>query len=114
MDEFDIQMSMNGVKSEINAKSSRFDGEVDDDAQKIDNPNVDEKDWTDTLDSFTKQFKTLTGYKTPEQVKAEKEKELAERGTKYRVLGMNPFVAIGLSFGLIIVGSYFVVKLKAK
>ena len=124
MDEFDIQMSMNGVKSEINTKSSRFDGEVTDvapkddipkdDIPKDDIPNDNGKDWQDTLKDFTKQFKQLTGYKTPEQLRAEKEKEIAERGTKYKVLGMNPFVAIGLSFGLIIVGSYLVVKIKAK
>lgn len=114
MEEFDIQMDMNGVKSEISTKSSRFDGEVDENAPKKDIPKVDEKDWTDTLDTLTKEFKKITGYKTPEQVKAEKEKELAERGTKYKILGMNPFVAIGLSFGLIVVGSYFVVKIKAK
>lgn len=113
MSEFDIQMSMNGVKSEINTKSSRFDGEVNDNTQKNDNSKVDEKNWTNTLNTLTKQFKDITGYKTPEQLQAEREKEIAERGTKYKILGMNPFVAIGLSFGLIIVGSYFVVKIKA-
>lgn len=114
MEEFDIQMSMNGVKSEINTKSSRFDGEVTDVAEKNDIPKVNQKDWTDTLNTLTKQFKSITGYKTPEEFKAQKEKELAEKGTKYKIFGLNPFVAIGLSFGAIIVGSYFVVKFKAK
>lgn len=114
MEEFDIEMSMNGVKSEINAKSSRFEGNATDVAQKDDIPKENDKNWVDTLGTFTKDFKKITGYKTPEQLQAEKEKELAEKGTKYKVLGMNPFVAIGLSFGLIIVGSYFVVKIKAK
>ncbi len=114
MEEFDIQMSMNGVKSEINTKSSRFDGEVTDVAPNDNIPKVNQKDWTDTLNTLTKQFKDITGYKTPEQLKVEKEKELAEKGTKYKIFGLNPFVAIGLSFGAIIVGSYFVVKIKAK
>lgn len=114
MEEFDIQMSMNGVKSEINTKSSRFDGEVTDVAPIDDIPKVDEKDWIDTLATLTKQFKSITGYKTPEEFKAQKEKELAEKGTKYKIFGLNPFVAIGLSFGAIIVGSYFVVKIKTK
>lgn len=114
MEEFDIEMSMNGVKSEINSKSSRFEGNTNDVAQKDNIPKENDKNWVDTLDTLTKDFKKITGYKTPEQLKAEKEKELAEKGTKYKVLGMNPFVAIGLSFSLIIVGSYFVVKIKAK
>ena len=114
MEEFDIQMSMNGVRSEVNTKSSRFDGEVTDVAPIDDIPKVDKKDWIDTLATLTKQFKSITGYKTPEELKAQKEKELAEKGTKYKIVGMNPFVAIGLSFGIILVGSYFVVKIKAK
>jgi hypothetical protein len=114
MEEFDIEMSMNGVKSEISTKSSRFEGDETDVAPKNTIPKENEKDWTDTLNTFTKQFKDITGFKTPEQLRIEKEKELAEKGTKYRILGMNPFVAIGLSFGLIFVGSYFVVKIKAK
>tara|TARA_B110000503_G_C6916646_1_gene316935 strand:- start:197 stop:541 length:345 start_codon:yes stop_codon:yes gene_type:complete len=114
MEEFDIQMSMNGVRSEVNTKSSRFDGEVTDVAPIDDIPKVDKKDWIDTLATLTKQFKSITGYKTPEELKAQKEKELAEKGTKYKIVGMNPFVAIALSFGIILVGSYFVVKIKAK
>jgi hypothetical protein len=114
MEEFDIQMSMNGVKNEINTKSSRFDGEVNDVTPSDNIPKVDKKDWTDTLANLTKQFKSITGYKTPEEFKAQKEKELAEKGTKYKIFGLNPFVAIGLSFGAIIVGSYFVVKIKTK
>ena len=114
MEEFDIQISMNGVKSEISTKSSRFEGEPNDASSEMDNPKVNKKDWADTLSTLTKQFKDITGYKTPEQLKVIKEKELAEKGTKYKVFGLNPFVAIGLSFGLILVGSYFVVKIKSK
>ena len=108
MKEFDIQMSMNGVKSEINTQSSRFVGEATNDET------FNKKNWIDELNSLTEQFKGVVGTKTPEQLQAEREKELAEKGIKYKVFGLNPFVAIGLSFGLILVGSYFVVKIKAK
>jgi hypothetical protein len=106
MKEFDIQMSMNGIKSEISTQSSQFEGEA------INVAKADKKNWIDELNILTEQFKGIVGTKTPEQLQAEKEKELAEKGTKYKILGLNPFVAIGLSFGLILVGSYFVVKIK--
>jgi len=112
MKEFDIQMSMNGVKSEINTQSSRFDGEVIDFKNESDASNIDKKSWIDELNVLTEQFKGIVGTKTPEQLQAEREKELAEKGTKHKILGLNPFIAIGLSFGLILVGSYFVVKIK--
>jgi hypothetical protein len=145
MEEFDIQISMNGVENELNSnfvdmsrvqavsvspvkdikprtdfvkpvevkgkpqikKYFPFEGEP---------TNVTEeenKSWTDTLDNLTKTFKDLTGYQTNEQAQAKREKELAEKGTKYKVLGMNPFVAIALSFVVIIGGSYAITKIKA-
>jgi hypothetical protein len=112
MKEFDIQMSMNGVKSEINTQSSRFDGEVIDFKNESDALNMEKKSWIDELNVLTEQFKGIVGSKTPERIQAEREKELSEKGTKYKILGLNPFVAIGLSFGFILVGSYFVVKIK--
>jgi len=112
MKEFDIQMSMNGVKSEINTQSSRFDGEVIDVEKQSDASNMEKKNWIDQLNTVTEQFKGIVGTKKPEQIQAEREKELSEKGTKYKILGLNPFVAIGLSFGFILVGSYFVVKIK--
>lgn len=72
-----------------------------------------EKSWTDTLSNATKKFKEISGFKTNEQLLAEKEKERLEKGTKYKILGMNPFVAIGASILLIITGSIVVTKLKA-
>ena len=55
----------------------------------------------------------MTSYKTNEQIQAEREKELAEKGTKYKVLGMNPFIAIGVSLVVIIGGSIALTKIKA-
>lgn len=108
MEEFDIQISMNGVKNELKSNLSSFEGELTDDTFK-----EEKKSWIDTLDTFTNTFKDVTGYQTKEQARAKKEKELAEKGTKYKVLGMNPFVAIGVSFLVIIGGSYAIAKIKA-
>ena len=125
MEEFDIQISMNGVENELNSNfvdMSRveavgkspiqnyygFEGD-EDDKSKVE----EKKSWTDTLDSITKTFKDYTGYQTNAQVKANREKELAEKGTRYKVLGMNPFVAIAVSVVFIIGGSVAITKIKA-
>jgi hypothetical protein len=130
MEEFDIQISMNGVENELNSNFvdlSRvqgnpmqnqseqqvksylgFEGEPTDEV-----PEEQKKSWTDTLDNLTKTFKDLTGYQTNEQAKAKREKEIAERGVKYKVLGMNPFVAIAVSLVVIIGGSVAITKIKA-
>ena len=62
---------------------------------------------------LTKTFKDVTGYQTNAQVKAKREKELAEKGKRYKVLGMNPFVAIAVSLVFIIGGSVAITKIKA-
>ena len=85
-----------------------FEGEPTDEI-----PEENKKSWTDTLDNLTSTFKELTGYQTNEQAQAKREKEIAEKGVKYKVLGMNPFVAIALSFVVIIGGSYAITKIKA-
>jgi hypothetical protein len=146
MEEFDIQISMNGVENELNSnfvdmsrvqavsvspvkdikprtdfvkpvevkgkpqikKYFPFEGEPTDVAEE-----ENKKSWTDTLDNLTNTFKELTGYQTNEQAQAKKEKELAEKGTRYKVLGMNPFVAIAISLAVIIGGSYAITKIKA-
>jgi hypothetical protein len=130
MEDFDIQISMNGVEDELNSNFvdlSRvqgnpmqnqseqqvksylgFEGEPTDEV-----PEEQKKSWTDTLDNLTKTFKDLTGYQTNEQAKAKREKEIAERGVKYKVLGMNPFVAIAVSLVVIIGGSVAITKIKA-
>jgi inorganic pyrophosphatase/exopolyphosphatase len=114
MQDFDIQISMNGVENELNenliTKSKKyfaFDGEA------TDVPQENKKSWTDTLNTLTGQFKDLSGYQTNEQAQAKLDKELAEKGTKYKVLGMNPFVAIGVSLVVIIGGSIALTKIKA-
>jgi hypothetical protein len=124
MEEFDFQINMNGVENELNsnyidmsrAKSVNvspnknylgFEGKETDNS-------VDEKQsWTDTLNTLTKTFKDVTGYQTNAQLQAKREKELAEKGKKYKILGMNPFVAIAFSFVIIIGGSVAITKIKA-
>ena len=65
------------------------------------------------MTNLTNQFKEVTNFKTNEQIKEEKDKELKEKGSKYKILGMNPFVAISFSFLIIIGGSYAITKIKA-
>ena len=127
MEEFDIQISMNGVENELNSnfidvsriqsigKSQlkdinylSFEGESTDVV-----PEEQKKSFSDTLDNLTKTFKDLTGYQTNEQAQAKREKEIAEKGVKYKVLGMNPFVAIAISLVVIIGGSIALTKIKA-
>jgi len=117
MKDFDIQLSMSGTNNEVS--TDKFEQiEMDllgsDSAQNISSFDAtkDEKNWVDTLNKLNTEFKQLTDYKTPQEIKAEKEKEMSERGTKYRVLGMNPFVAIGLSFAVIIGISITITKIK--
>lgn len=143
MEEFDIQISMNGVENELNSnfvdlsrikgvsESQLKDMRTKTDMKPIQNKSAQQiksyirfegeptdvpeqkKSFTDTLDNLTNTFKELTGYQTNEQAKAKKEKELAEKGTKYKVFGMNPFVAIGVSLAFIIGGSIAITKIKA-
>jgi hypothetical protein len=127
MEEFDIQISMNGVENELNSNFvdvSRIQGISESQLKDISYlafegestdvvPEEQKKSFSETLDNLTKTFKDLTGYQTNEQAQAKREKEIAEKGVKYKVLGMNPFVAIALSFVVIIGGSYAITKIKA-
>jgi hypothetical protein len=145
MEDFDIQISMNGVENELNSnfvdlsrvqavsvspvkdirpktdikpmernpkqqikKYFPFEGEPTDDV-----PEQEKTSWIDTLNNLTSTFKEVTGYQTNEQVQAKREKELAEKGVKYKVFGMNPFVAIAVSLVVIIGGSVAITKIKA-
>jgi hypothetical protein len=117
MKDFDIEIGFNG---DINfepfegdeEKSNSLDKEIN---KKVSNDKKSEpkKSWTDTLSNLTKKYKELSGFKTNEQLIAEKKQERLEKGTKYKVIGMNPFIAVGLSFAIIIAGSVVVTKLKA-
>jgi len=117
MKDFDIQLSMSGTNNEI---SNDIFNQIETDLLGI-NPNEDissfeasedKKSWIDSLNKATSEFKKVIDYKTPQQIKDEREKEMSERGTKYKVLGMNPFVAIGLSFAVIIGISITITKIK--
>ena len=115
MKDFDIQISMNGVENELNSNfiEENSVNTISDSPTKNDIPQEQKKSWIDTLDNVTKVFKDVTGYKTIKQQQEKNEKELAEKGKKYKVLGMNPFVAIGLSLVVIIGTSIAVTKIKA-
>jgi hypothetical protein len=113
MKEFDIEMNMNGVKNELNSNFvdlsqqvniyNKFEGEPTDVEQK--------KSWTEKLDNITQVVRDTTNYLTNQQV--EVDEELANKGKKHRILGMNPIVAIAISFVIIIGGSVAIAKIKA-
>lgn len=130
MEQFDIQINMNGDENEIQPKFLRknpyrkksqlsFDGEVtlkdeptsNSNDKLVENPD-DNKSWIDSLNKFTSDFKKITDYKTAEQIRYEKEQELLQKGEKYKILGMNPLVAISFSFAIIIGCSIAIVKIK--
>ena len=130
MEQFDIQINMNGDENEIHHKLLKkkpyrktsqlsFDGEVilkdepkpNPNNKLVENPD-EEKTWIDSLNKFTTQFKQITDFKTEEQIRLEKEQELLQKGEKYTILGMNPLVAISFSFLIIIGCSIAIVKIK--
>ena len=115
MEDFDIQISMNGVNNELNSNFIEENSVItnSDSRKKNDIPQEDGKSWIDTLNNVTEVLKDVTGYETIKQQQEKNEKELAERGKKYKVLGMNPFVAIGISLVVIIGTSIAVTKIKA-
>lgn len=124
MENFDIKMSMNGFNDElthnklnennyrklINKKKSRIFNYSSFEGQPIEEKKTS---WIDTLNNLTNQFKEITNFKTNEEFQKEKEKEILEKGSKYKILGMNPFVAISFSFLIIIGGSIAITKIKA-
>lgn len=151
MKNFDVQISMNGIKNELDSnfenlsggqsinlsqlkkrhtkkdieqlesnlkeemlKFTEFEGNLDN-VNNVDNVNNQEKkSWIDTLNNLTNKFKEVTDFKTNEQVEANRKKELAEKGKKYKILGMNPIVAIAVSFVFIIGGSVAIIKIKTQ
>jgi hypothetical protein len=115
MEDFDIQISMNGVENELNSNFIEENPVMtsSDSRKKNDIPQEDGKSWIDTLGNVTEVLKDVTGYQTIKEQQAKDEKELAERGKKYKVLGMNPFVAIGVSLVVIIGTSIAITKIKA-
>lgn len=116
MKEFDIEMNMNGVENELNSNFvdfsqqgkmyNGFEGESSDvDVEQ-------KKSWTEKLDNLTNVIRDSTSYLSNQQSQLEIEEELAEKGKKYKILGMNPMVAIAVSFVIIIGGSIALTKIK--
>jgi hypothetical protein len=96
--------SRGNVSKIAQAQRIGFDGEIE---------QTQQKSWTDTLNKLTQDFKEITDFKTNEQIKEQKEREEAEKGTRYKILGMNPFVAVTLSFLVVIGGSYALTRIKS-
>jgi hypothetical protein len=115
MKDFDLDVNFNGDESDIIYLNADGDEPITAD------PKTDEKlanqkksDLATQIDKFTNIFKGVTGYETPADRKARLEKQKLEQGKQTTILGMNPFVAIGVSVLIIVVGIVAVVKLKQK
>ena len=121
MEDFDIDINFNGVENDLLYLNANGDTETENKPVTEEKPTEKEKktttkkpNWTTQLDKYTNLFKGLSSYETPAQRKARLEKEKQEQGKRTTILGLNPLVAIGISFVVIIGGVVAVVKLKGK
>ena len=115
MEEFDINMNFNGVNNDLIFLN--LDGEKQEENTQLKTntkENKDKPNWVQGLDKITNTIKDLTSYETPAQREARLKKEKEEMGKKTTILGMNPLVAIAISFALIVGGVVAVIKLKGK
>jgi len=113
MKDFDLDVNFNGDASDIIYLNA--DGDEPKTDEKLDNKDEQKKsDLATQIDKYTNLFKQVTSYETPAQRKARLEKQKLEQGKQTTILGMNPFVAIGVSVLIIVVGIVAVVKLKQK
>ena len=111
--EFDLEVRMNGIQSDIEQNSlySNFESdEVENTASESKKTTTEpkEKDWKDKLENFTDKFKGLVGY---EELKNPKQDET---GKKVKILGLDPLVLIALSVGLIVASGIAIVVISRK
>jgi hypothetical protein len=118
MKDFDLDVNFNGDESDIIYLNADGDEPITADPktdEKLENQgNQKKSELASQIDKYTNLFKGITSYETPADRKARLEKEKLERGKQTTILGLNPFVAIGVSVVIIVVGIVAVVKLKQK
>jgi hypothetical protein len=118
MKDFDLDVNFNGDESDIIYLNADGDEPITADPktdEKLDNKgNQKKSELASQIDKYTNLFKGITSYETPADRKARLEKEKLEQGKQTTILGMNPFVAIGVSLVIIIAGVITVIKLKQK
>ena len=116
MENFDIDINFNGTASDIQYLNTNGDDKKtpENTDLKEEKPKPKKTEVANKIDKYTNLFKELTGYETPAEREQRIEKEKSEVGQRKTILGLNPFVAIGLSLALVVVGTVVVVKLKVK
>jgi len=115
MENFDLDVNFNGIESDIQYLNADGDGKEIPETTESKEPKKPKKSELATqIDKYTNLFKGLSGYETPAERQARLEKERAEVGKRTTILGLNPFVAIGISLALVVGGTIAVIKLKGK
>jgi hypothetical protein len=118
MENFDLDINFNGIESDIQYLNADGDGketpETTESKESKEPKKPKKSELATQIDKYTNLFKGLSGYETPAQRQARLEKEKAEEGKRKTILGMNPFVAIGISLILVVGGTIAVIKLKGK
>ena len=119
MENFDLDINFNGIESDIQYFNADGDGKETPENMELKETKPKttprkKSELATQIDKYTNLFKGLSGYETPAQRQARLEKEKAEEGKRKTILGMNPFVAIGISLALVIGGTIVVIKLKGK
>jgi hypothetical protein len=116
MKNFDLDINLNGIESNIQYLNVNGNNQTTPETMESKEPTSKSKksELATQIDKYTNLFKGLSGYETPAEREARLEKERSEVGKKKTILGINPFVAIGISLTLVVVGAIVIIKLKSK
>jgi hypothetical protein len=112
MKEFDIELDNNNVQSEIKNHFDNNSNKTIDELSQFKDEQLG-KTWIDTLNTLTSQFQNIKDKQLLEGDRIKKEKEEAKKSKEYKIFGMNPLVVVALSFGVVLVGSIAVLKIKS-
>ncbi len=129
MENFDLDINNNGIRTEIGVPAkiirmkinSNFEGEEtisENPDKEVEKSKVDkkpkEKAWYEKLSDITKTFKDLTTYGANKQGYNITEEGLDPKGTRVKILGLDPFVFVAVSLTLVIASSIAIVVISKK
>ena len=122
MENFDLDIDNNGIRTEIGVPAkiirmknySNFENEetVTENPSEVVSTNktekksdktVKEKSWYEKLSDATNTFKGLTGYGANQKGYNITEKGVDPKGTKVRILGLEPLIFVTVSLTLVII-----------
>jgi hypothetical protein len=112
MKEFDIELDNKNVQSELKNHFDNNSNKIIDEVSQFKDEQLGQT-WIDTLNTLTTQFQTIKDKQLAEGDRIKKEKEEAKRSKEYKLYGINPLVLVAISFGVIVVGSIAVLKIKS-